>query len=149
MSHSRDSQTISSRFSVAAVSYQYFVSCSSDSNLGLHVDRLIASHIVKLALKRKAGTIAIPQLKGIRESIESNILSHAEHKFPHDKERQKEYALHYRASFHRWSYSRLSECIKECAEKEGIAVVERKQFCQGELEQKAIAIALSAEGAKT
>jgi IS605 OrfB family transposase len=116
---------------------------SSDSNLGLYVDRLIAAEIVELALQRKAGTIVIPQLKGVRESVESDIRAQAERLFPNEKERQKEYALHYRASFHRWSYARLSECIRECAKKEGITVVERKQSSQGDLEQKAIAIALS------
>lgn len=116
---------------------------SSDSNLGLYVDRLIAAEIVELALQRKAGTIAIPQLKGIRESVESDIRAQAERLFPNEKERQKEYGSHYRASFHRWSYARLSQCIRECAIKEGIAVVERKQFSSGNLEQKAIAIALS------
>lgn len=116
---------------------------SSDSNLGLYIDRLIAAEIVELALQRKAGIIAIPQLKGIRESVESDIRAQAERKFPNEKERQKEYAQHYRASFHRWSYARLSECIRECAKKEGITVVERKQSSQGDLEQKAIAIALS------
>jgi IS605 OrfB family transposase len=122
---------------------------SSDSNLGLYVDRLIASRIVKLALQRKAGTIVIPQLKGIRESVESDIRAQAERKFPNEKERQKEYAKHYRASFHSWSYARLSECIKECGAREGIAVVERKQSSQGDLEQKAIAIALSSYNVKT
>jgi len=116
---------------------------SSDSNLGLYVDRLIAAEIVELALQRKAGTIVIPQLKGVRESVESDIRAQAERKFPNEKERQKEYAQHYRASFHSWSYARLSECIRECAKKEGITVVERKQSSQGDLEQKAIAIALS------
>lgn len=116
---------------------------SSDSNLGLYVDRLIAAEIVELALQRKAGTIAIPQLKGIRESVESDIRAQAERLFPNQKERQKKYALHYRASFHSWSYARLSECIRECAQREGIAVVERIQSSSGDLEQKAIAIALS------
>ncbi|HEY9676093.1 MAG TPA: type V CRISPR-associated protein Cas12k [Waterburya sp.] len=115
----------------------------SDSNLGLYVDRLIASRIVNFALQRKAGTIVIPQLKGIRECVESDIRAQAERLFPNEKERQKEYAKHYRVTFHRWSYARLSECIRECAETEGIAVVERKQSSQGDLEQKAIAIALS------
>ena len=117
---------------------------NSDSNLGLYVERLIASEIVELALQRKAGTIAIPQLKGIRESVESDIQARAERLFPNQKERQKEYSKDYRASFHRWSYSRLSDCIKECASSEGIAVVVRQQPSGSELEQKAIAIALSA-----
>ena len=121
----------------------------SDSNLGLYVDRLIASRIVNLALQRKAGTIVIPQLKGIRESVESDIRVQAERLFPNEKERQKKYALRYRASFHRWSYARLSQCIRECAKREGITVVERKQSSQDDLEQKAIAIALSARNLKT
>jgi len=120
----------------------------SDSNLGLYVDRLIAAWIVELALVRKAATIAIPQLKGIRESVESDIRAQAERLFPNEKERQKEYAQDYRASFHRWSYDRLRECIKECAKTEGIAVVERKQSSLSDLQQKAIAIALSASNTK-
>ncbi|MBD1808868.1 hypothetical protein H6F98_25930 [Microcoleus sp. FACHB-SPT15] len=123
-------------------------SSNSDSNLGLYVERLIASEIVELALQRKAGTIAIPQLQGIRESVESDIRARAERLFPNEKERQKEYAKDYRSSFHRWSYNRLSECIKECASKEGIAVVVRQQSSVGELEQKAIAIALSSSNVK-
>jgi transposase len=122
---------------------------NSESNLGLYVDRLIASRIVNFALQRKAGTIVIPQLKGIRECVESDIQSQAERLFPNEKERQKEYAKDYRASFHRWSYARLSECIKVCAKREAIAVVERKQSAQGNLEQKAIAIALSSYNVKT
>jgi transposase len=124
-------------------------SSNSDSNLGLYVERLIASKIVELALQRKAGTIAIPQFKGIDESVESDIRARAERLFPNEKERQEEYAKPYRASFHRWSYSRLSECIKECASKKGIAVVVRQQSSVGELEQKAIAIALSSSNVKT
>jgi|GEM_PF-230087 hypothetical protein len=116
---------------------------NSDSNLGVYVDRLIASRIVELALRRKAGTIVIPQLKGIRESVESDIRAQAQRQFPHDKERQKEYAKHYRVSFHGWSYQRLSEFIKECATREGMAVIVRKQPSGGDMEQKAIAIALS------
>jgi transposase len=122
---------------------------NSDSNLGLYVDRLISSEIVELALKRKAGTIVIPHLKGIRESVESDIRAQAERRFPNEKERQKEYAKQYRVSFHCWSYARLSKCIRECAKREGIAVVERKQSAQGNLEQKAIAIALSSDNVKT
>lgn len=116
----------------------------SDSNLGLYVDRLIAARIVELALVRKAATIAIPQLQGIRESVESDIRARAERLFPNQKERQKKYAQDYRASFHRWSYGRLRECIRECAKTEGIAVVERKQSSLDDLQQKAKAIALSA-----
>ena len=122
---------------------------NSDSDLGLYVERLIASKIVELALQRKAGTIAIPQLKGIRESVESDIRARAERLFPNEKERQKEYGKGYRASFHSWSYSRLSDCIKECASSEGIAVVIRQQPSGIELEQKAIAIALSSYNVKT
>ena len=122
---------------------------SSDSNLGLYVDRLIASRIVELALQRKAGTIVIPQLQGIRECVESDIRAQAERLFPNEKERQKEYAKHYRASFHRWSYARLSQCIRECATREGIAIVERKQPPEGDLEQKAIVMALSSYNVKT
>jgi IS605 OrfB family transposase len=116
---------------------------NSDSSLGLYVDRLIASRIVSLALQRKAGTIAIPQLKGVRENVESDIRAKAERLFPNEKELQKKYAKDYRDSFHRWSYARISECIRECAKKEGIAVVLRKQPSQGNLEEKAKAIALS------
>ncbi len=121
---------------------------NSDSNLGLYVDRIISSEIVELALKRKAGTIVIPQLHGIRESIESDIRAQAERRFPHDKERQKEYLKDYRSSFHRWSYGRLSECIKERAQAESIAVVVQKQPSGGNLEQKAIAMALSSYNVK-
>jgi len=115
----------------------------SDSNLGLYVDRLIASRIVDLALRRKAATIVIPQLRGIRESITSYIQAQAELKLPNDKDRQKKYGKRYRDSFHSWSYRRLSQCIQECAARKGIAVTIKRQPFGGDMEQKAIAMALS------
>jgi transposase len=116
----------------------------SQSNLGTYVDRLIAARIVDLAALRNAATIVIPNLEGIRESVESEIQAQAQRQFPHDKERQKEYKKQFRQSFHNWSYGRLSQYIQECASQADIAVVIDKQSSQGSLEHKAAMIVFSA-----
>lgn len=47
----------------------------SESDLGQYVDRLLANKIVSLAQKHKAGSIVVSAMKGLRESLESEITS--------------------------------------------------------------------------
>ncbi|UBF24917.1 hypothetical protein K9N68_25175 [Kovacikia minuta CCNUW1] len=63
-------------------------------------------------------------------------------------EGQKKYAKQYRASIHRWSYSRLLESIQSQATKFGIAVEAAKQPLIGKLEEKARDVAISAYQAR-
>ncbi|MBD2028176.1 hypothetical protein H6F80_27845 [Leptolyngbya sp. FACHB-711] len=117
---------------------------NNESNLGSHVERLLANRLVRLAVKWNAGSIAVPDLKYIREIIESDIQARGKLKFPQQKELQEQYAKQLRASFHRWSYHRLVEFIRERASSAGIQVVAGKQTNQGSPMQKAVEVATSA-----
>ncbi|MEP0871376.1 type V CRISPR-associated protein Cas12k [Trichocoleus desertorum AS-A10] len=121
-----------------------YAESNAESNLGEYVDRLLASRIVKLALKWQASSIALPKIGDIRESIESDIKVRAQRKFPNEFERQQRYAKHFRNSIHRWSYSRLAEGIKSCASKVAIPVELGQQPAEGTLQEKAAQVALSA-----
>ena len=116
----------------------------TESNLSLYVERLIASRLVHLACQYQAGSIAVPDLKHIREIIESDIQARARQKIPHQIEVQKQYAKQFRRSLHRWSYSRLVQCIRDRAERKGILVITGQQPSQSSPEQKAKAVAMSA-----
>jgi len=116
----------------------------AESHLGLYVERLIACKLVRLAVKWKAGSIVVPDLKHVREVIESDIQARAKRKFPQQKELQNQYSKQLRASFHRWSYNRLTQCIRERAVRAGILVITGQQPVQGSLQQKAIEVAMSA-----
>ncbi|MBD2122221.1 type V CRISPR-associated protein Cas12k [Trichocoleus sp. FACHB-262] len=116
----------------------------TESNLGFYVERLIASRLVHLARQYQAGSIAVPDLKHIRETLESDIQSRARQKFPHQIEVQQQYAKQFRRSLHRWSYSRLVQCIRDRAEREGILVITGQQPSQLPPAQKAKEVAISA-----
>jgi IS605 OrfB family transposase len=116
----------------------------TESNLGLYVEHLIASRLVHLARQYQAGSIAVPDLKHIREILESDIQARARQKFPYQIEVQQQYAKQFRRSLHRWSYSRLVQCIRERAEREGILVITGQQPSQSPPEQKAKEVAISA-----
>lgn len=116
----------------------------TESNLGLYVERLIASRLIQLARQYQAGSIAVPDLKHIREILESDIQARARQKFPNQIEVQKQYAKQFRRSLHRWSYRRLVQCIRERAEWESILVITGQQPTQLSLEEKAKEVAISA-----
>ena len=121
-----------------------YAQSKSESNLGLHLNRLIASRIVKLAVKWQASTIVIPNLGDIRESVEAALETKAKHKFPNELVRQHNYAKHIRSSFHTWSYGQLTRCIKSCAFGAGVPVEGGQQPLQGSLQEKALQVALHA-----
>ncbi|MBL1179273.1 type V CRISPR-associated protein Cas12k [Pantanalinema sp. GBBB05] len=116
----------------------------SESSLGLYVERLLASRLVRLAIKWQANTIAVPDLKHIREILESDIQARAERKYPAQKKLQDNYARQTRTALHRWSYNRLVQCIRDRASREGILVITGQQPSQGKPHQKAKQVAISA-----
>ncbi|MBD2000841.1 hypothetical protein H6G00_30275 [Leptolyngbya sp. FACHB-541] len=116
----------------------------SGTNLGLYLDRLLAARIVELATKWKAGSIVIPKIENIRESIESEIRARAEKKFPGLKEAQDKYAKQFRISFHQWSYGRLATAICCRAERDGILIETAWQPWSGDLQDKAKDLAQTA-----
>ncbi len=120
-----------------------------ESELGQYVDRLLAKEIVAIAKSYNAGSIAIPKLGDVREIVEAEIKARAEQKSPGYLEGQQKYAKQYRASVHRWSYSRLIESIRSQASKLGLAIEEAKQPLVGRLEEKAKNVAIAAYQARS
>jgi hypothetical protein len=116
----------------------------SETNLGLYVDRLLAARIVELAIKWKAGSIALPKIENIRESVESEIRARAEKKFPGLKEAQDKYAKEFRISFHQWSYGRLDTAIRSKASHVGVLIETAWQPVSGDLQDKAKDLAQAA-----
>ena len=72
-----------------------------------------------------------------RRSIQSEVQARAEQKYLGSIELQREYALQYRASVHRWSYARLSQNIQSQATQIGIAIEIAKQPFAGTPQEKA------------
>lgn len=107
------------------------------SNLRAQVDHLLACAIIKIAQQYKASSIVIPDLKHIRDIVESEIKERAEKKFPDYLDGQKQYAKNYRKSIHTWSYSRLCKCIQTKAEVAGVSIEVESQDTVGNPREKA------------
>jgi IS605 OrfB family transposase len=115
-----------------------------ESNLGEYVDRLLAKAIIALAKNYQAGSIVLPKLSDVQESIQSEVQARAEQKCPELIEAQKKYAKQYRSSVHRWSYSRLIESIQSQAAQAGIIVEEARQSLVVSPQDKAKKLAIDA-----
>ena len=115
-----------------------------ESELGQYVDRLIAKAVVEIALKYRVSSIVLPDLKNIREILDSEIQAKAEAKAPGCKKAQKKYARNYRQSIHRWSYARLCDAIKSKASQKGLAIESCFQLPSGTPEIQAKDLALTA-----
>lgn len=115
----------------------------SESNLGAYTERLLANRVVALAMAWEAGSIVVPDLKNIREVAESDIKARAQERFPHEKQLQKQYCKDLRASYHRWSYSRLVGYISDRAALFGISVMTGKQPTHMSLPDSALHVAMS------
>ena len=112
------------------------------SHLGEYVDRLIAKAIVNLAKHHQVGSIALPELKNIREIIQSEVQAKAEMKIHNYKEGQQKYMKEYRKNLHQWSYARLTESIVQLASQERISIEFTKQNNYGKQQEKAKQIAI-------
>jgi len=115
-----------------------------DSELGQHIDRLLAKAIVAFARSQGAGSIVIPKLEDLREIVQSEIQTRAEEKVPGYLEGQKQYAKQYRIQVHQWSYGRLIDSLKSKATQQQIAIEEGKQPVRGSPTQQAKELALLA-----
>ena len=120
----------------------------SESELGLYVDRLIAKEIVTLAKQFQAGSIVLPNLKGLRERIQSELEAKAEQKIPGNRAKQALYAKEYRTQVHRWSHNRLAQNIHSQSAKVGIIVELGYQPFQGSPPEKARDLAIAAYHAR-
>lgn len=110
--------------------------------LGIYLDRVLAKRLVEWAMFRQVGRIVLPQLEGIRDVVESDVRARARLKYPHYVKLQREYAKSYRASFHHWSYARLTDCIQGCAVNHGIPTEVRFLMVPGNLRERAVQIAM-------
>jgi hypothetical protein len=117
---------------------------SKDSKLAQYIDRLLAKAIVAIAKAYQAGSIVLPRLGDIQQSISSKVQARAEQKVPGYKKGQQEYAKPSLVKVHRWSYGRLIESIQRLAAKTGIAIEFQRQSIRGSPEEKAQDLALSA-----
>ncbi|MEH2407909.1 type V CRISPR-associated protein Cas12k [Nostoc sp.] len=116
----------------------------SESELGNHIDNLLAQAIIALAKNYQAGSIVLPTMKNVRESIQSEIETRAVKRCPNYKEGQQQYAKQYRQSIHRWSYNRLMECIQSQAAKTKISIEQGPQPIRGSPQEKARDLAIAA-----
>ena len=116
----------------------------SENGLGEYVDRLLAQAIVKLAKEFQVSSLVLPDVGDVREVIQSEVQTRAEQKHLGSIELQRQYALQYRASVHRWSYARLSQNIQSQAGQIGIAIEIAKQPFAGTPQEKAKGLAISA-----
>ena len=114
------------------------------SNLGEHIDRLLAKAVVATAQQYEAGSIAVPKLDNIREILQAEIEAKAEQKAPGSVEGQKRYAKQYKSSIHKWSYSRLLDQVGSRAAQTGLVVETVKQLRQKTASEMAVAAAIAA-----
>ena len=115
-----------------------------ESALGQYVDRLLAKAIVEIAIQYQVSSIVLPDLKNVREILDSEIQAKAEAKISGCKKAQKQYARKYRKSIHRWSYARLCDAIKSKANQKGITIECDRQSSKGKPEIQARDLALTA-----
>jgi hypothetical protein len=110
---------------------------STESDLGKHVDRLLAKAIVEFAQIYQAGSIVLPDLAHIREIIEAEVKQRAAVKVPDFIDGQKQYAKTYRTQVHQWSYGRLQNAIASKASQCDITIEIVRQGHSGSPQEKA------------
>ena len=115
-----------------------------ESELGKYVDRLIAKAAVEVAVRYRASSIVLSDLKNVRQILDSEIQARAEAKIPGCKKAQKLYAKNYRKDIHRWSYARLCNSISSKALNEGIPIERDRQEASVAPEIQAQELAMSA-----
>ncbi|MGF1987942.1 MAG: type V CRISPR-associated protein Cas12k [Nostoc sp. ZfuVER08] len=117
---------------------------SSESELGNYLDNLLAQAIISIAKTYQASSIVLPTMKNVREGLQSEIEARAKKKCPNFQEGQQQYAKQYRQSIHRWSYSRLIDCIQNQAAKAQIAIEQAQQPNLVSSQEKARDLAIAA-----
>lgn len=114
------------------------------SNLGQHIDRLLAEAVVLTAKQYGAGSIAVPKLDNIRNLLQAEIDAKSERKIPGYLEGQKRYSKQYKRNIHKWSYGRLIDQIVSKSAQVGLAVEEVSQPISGNPQTKAKEVAIVA-----
>lgn len=109
-----------------------------------YIDRLISGSIVATAQQYQVSSIVLPDVGDLREIIQSEVQARAEQKIPGSVEQQRQYALSYRSSVHRWSYARLSQTIQSQAAQIGIAIETAQQPFKDTPQERAKGLAIAA-----
>ena len=115
-----------------------------EANLAIHVERLLVKAIIHFAQQHLAGSLCVPTLKDIRETIQAHLQCRAEERFPDSKELQRRYAKEYRINAHRWSYNRLLKLLNQQAKFAGLVVEQGVQSAGETALERALGVALSA-----
>lgn len=115
-----------------------------ESELGKYIDKLLTKAVIEIAKGYQAGSIVLPSLKDIRETIEIEIQTRAQEKIPNCQEAQKKYMKEYRMNIHQWSYNRLIENIAAAAHSNRIVIEQGQQPVKGCPTEQSKDLALSA-----
>lgn len=97
-----------------------------ESNIGKHLDRLLAKAIVRVAVEYKAASIVLPELKGMRTKLVNEMQYLAQLKHPSSIWLQKRYSKQQLSSIHRWSYGRLLTFVQNAAGQARVEIVQIK-----------------------
>jgi hypothetical protein len=108
-----------------------------EADAGLYFSQLFAKAIAEVAKTYQASVVVLPDLKNIREILESEVRARAELKYPGCKTLQQKYGKDYRASVNQWNYNQLIRCITNHIVKIGLEVVTIHQTIRGSQQQKA------------
>ncbi len=114
-----------------------------ESGLGRYLDQALGKRIIDLAQQHQASVIVLPDLKHLRERLNSELQVRAEEKCPGCVQAQKRYRRAYAITIHRWSYNRLSQAIQGCAKKAGVYVEFSNQPSHGTPQEQAKDIAIA------
>lgn len=121
-----------------------YAESSQESNLAQHLNRVIAKKLLQLAQQWQASRLTLPDFGNLRESVECEMQARARRKFPDDNVKlQKQYAKELRMFHHRWNHKQLAQCLRACAARTGVPVITGTQPKEGELRDKAVALALA------
>jgi hypothetical protein len=108
----------------------------SETDLGEQVACAIANGLIVLAQQYKVSTIVLPETKGWRERLYSQLVAKAKIKCNGIKKAMARYTKAYGKRLHDWDYNRLSQAIETEAQTVGITVVFQHPELQAEAHEQ-------------
>jgi len=121
-----------------------YSSCKKESELSQYIDKVLTKAIIKVAIEYQAGSIVLPSLKDITESIEIDLQTKAQEKIPNCLIAQKNYMKSCRKNIRKWSYNRLIGNITAVAHCNKLNVELGQQIVRGSPIEQAKDLAISA-----
>lgn len=116
----------------------------TESGLGQQVASSFANGIVEIAQRYKASTLVIPETKGWRDRLYSQLVARAKIKCNDCKEAMAKYTKAHSIKLHQWDYSRLSKAIDDRATMNGLNVIPTKTTFEEDAFQQAANLAIKA-----